>query len=485
MYTSLPGFVSLPVSRAPVWNTTAQPPEVLSDTCGSRAVVGHADGMAAGAEHDAAALLPGDRGAVAGVRGLAARAEQVRLAWPSPGDEHMPPASKATWPQLPSIEGLPARAADAARDQVVRPSLEVADEHVRDGIAIARRQVGGRGLERDAARLAGASSRRAKGWTSRPLPWRLAEETLARRGGPTGGRACSGAARHGRADGSRRRRRCGRWCRRRRGWRPRSRTRRSAPCGRHRRSWRGPRGRWRPHREGRPRSGSAACRRCRAEAAAGLPGNATQHPTATRDGIRGTLSDVAIQFGGLNPRYPNWTNVGGLRYGSEVFRYLCRGPQPPGGGSQLLGGAAAAAGGVAPGLAIGIHDRARCGDEPGRRVGAKAGPSSSTEPPCAPTPGSRKIAARHQLAQAPEHLGPGGAGDGADVGQAAARHAVRRPARLTIAARRSCSGSVGRRKVLDVGGARVGGADEAEDGTRPAARAASTRARASRGRAAG
>ena len=66
---------------------------------------------------------------------------------------------------------------------------------------------------------------------------------------------------------------------------------------------------------------------------------------------------------------------------------------------------------------------------PAAGCGANAGPSSSTRPPCAPTPGSRKIGVRHQLAEAAEVLGPGGARDSAHEREPAFAARSSRPAR--------------------------------------------------------
>ena len=88
--------------------------------------------------------------------------------------------------------------------------------------------------------------------------------------------------------------------------------------------------------------------------------------------------------------------------------------QPARAGARLRRGrhrAAAAAGGL-----VGVGDRARGGDEPAGLAGSeRRARCAPTSPPWAPMPGSRNGVARHQLAQAREVLGLGGAGDGADV----------------------------------------------------------------------
>ncbi len=100
---------------------------------------------------------------------------------------------------------------------------------------------------------------------------------------------------------------------------------------------------------------------------------------------------------------------------------------------------------------------------PPARPGANAGRERLDVAALRAHPREQERRARHELAHAREVLGDSRAGDGADVGQARLAQAARAepvddrgealPERL----------AVGQLEVLDVGGARVGGADEHED----------------------
>src|SRR5262249_2322647 len=106
------------------------------------------------AEHDPAALLPRDRRAVARVRGVAARADQVRPAVGDAGHENEAGGLERDLAAVAGDRRVAGRPADAAGGPPRAPGVEVADEDVRDEVLVAGCQVAGCRLEGDAARLA-------------------------------------------------------------------------------------------------------------------------------------------------------------------------------------------------------------------------------------------------------------------------------------------------------------------------------------------
>ena len=110
--------------------------------------------------------------------------------------------------------------------------------------------------------------------------------------------------------------------------------------------------------------------------------------------------------------------------------------------------------------------------------GANAAARSSTRPPWAPTPGSRKTARGISVPQTLEPLGRGRADDRADVGEAARADRRPRPSSATSRASRSLTDPPScERQLLDVGGAGVGGAHEHEQAAAGRARAAASSGR--------
>ena len=87
--------------------------------------------------------------------------------------------------------------------------------------------------------------------------------------------------------------------------------------------------------------------------------------------------------------------------------------------------AAAAAAGSPPRSAWAFTIERDAVTRPAAGCGAKAGPRSSTRPPCAPTPGSRKIARGISSRRRPSSAGRGGAGDRAHAREPAVRQACR------------------------------------------------------------
>ena len=136
--------------------------------------------------------------------------------------------------------------------------------------------------------------------------------------------------------------------------------------------------------------------------------------------------------------------------------------------SAARSSSAAAAGSSAPAMLRAAATRIDAG-----RPGASAGPRSSGRPPWAPTPGIRKIELGHQLAHPPQVLGRRGADHRAHAAEPALARQPPARARRPSPARSSCSGRPSTSPVLEVGGAGVGGAHEAEDPGAAASAAAS------------